>query len=156
MSDKKYTYDVEFRERTLMTTFRKFNRKLEQILQHRLKDTELYASESRLLRIISIHEGLTQRELAIKTNSSPASTGVILKKLEQKNFITRIENPKDSRANIISLTEKGRSFMEYIHEIHYHLDMDVFSNLTDDELHTMLKILDKVTLNADKILEENK
>ncbi len=155
MSDKNYTFDVQFRERTLMMKFRKFHRKIEHILQHRLRGTELYASESRLLRIISLNSGLTQRELAAKTNSSPASTGVILKKLEQKDFITRKESPKDSRANSIFLTAKGENFMEYVHELHYHLDLDIFSNLTDEEITSITTILDKLTDNANKFLEEN-
>ena len=140
---------------TLVARFRQFHRKFEKILLSKLHDTEIFASESRLLIIISNNPNATQRLLAERMNTSPASVGVILKKLAAKGYITKIENSHDPRANTIKLTKKGDDFKIYARTIFSSLDEKILANFSKDELDTFMSYMQRIHSNLDNILEED-
>lgn len=68
----------------------------------------------------------------------------IIDKLEQRDLVKRTACPDDRRVIHVFLTENGIIVMEKIMPKHRDLIDDMFSDLTDQESHTLVKLLKKV------------
>jgi DNA-binding MarR family transcriptional regulator len=51
--------------------------------------------------------GISQKDIADNSNTDRMMVSKILRTLQQKEFIKRRENEKDTRSKLVSLTEKG-------------------------------------------------
>lgn len=65
-----------------------------------------------ILKIVSEHAGLSQKELAEKSYRDPASITRTIDLLEKKGLLVRESIPKNRRAYNISLTKEGEEFVE--------------------------------------------
>ena len=78
---------------------------------------------------------------------SEGYTAKILRKFEDKNYITRYENPENHRIKIVKLTpegiEKTDKYIEYIKN----WEKKVTSNMTTQEIQTLKKLLYKIVEN---------
>jgi DNA-binding MarR family transcriptional regulator len=66
-----------------------------------------YRGQGRVLKLLKMQPEITQKELSDLLDMRPQSLGDLLKKLEQKGYVTRTPSENDKRAMIIRLTEKG-------------------------------------------------
>ena len=66
-----------------------------------------YRGQGRILKILKMKPEITQKELLELLDMRPQSLGTLLRKLEQKGYITRTTMQNDKRAMIIRLTDKG-------------------------------------------------
>ncbi|MDR1205383.1 MAG: MarR family transcriptional regulator [Peptococcaceae bacterium] len=66
-----------------------------------------YRGQGRILKLLKLKPEITQKELSDLLDMRPQSLGDLLKKLEQKGYITRTPSESDKRVMIIRLTEKG-------------------------------------------------
>ena len=70
----------------------------------------------------------------------------LLKKLELKEYIIRIENPKDKRSKLVKITTKGEKLaIEAINDV-MKIESQYFSNLTNIEKETLLTVFQKLAL----------
>lgn len=61
----------------------------------------------------------------------------LLKKLETKNYITRVENPKDKRSKLVQITPKGKELtIKAINDV-LKLESQYFLKLTDNEKNSL-------------------
>ena len=68
----------------------------------------------------------------------------LLKKLEVKNYISRVENPEDKRSKLVAITSIGKDLAtEAINDV-MRLEKNYFSNLTDIEKKTLLTAFGKL------------
>ncbi len=153
---KKYKFNIMTKQRILKHKMKQFHHIFERVLHHNLNESEVFAGESRLLMLISENDNLSQKELAKKLGTSPASVGVSLKKLESKGYIIRSEDEKDSRAYIIELTQKGDEFIENTHELFQKLDKETFDGFSEDDLNLLESFMDRLHENLLKMLEDSK
>lgn len=65
--------------------------------------------QAKILRILSHHTQMTQRELQEILNVEPGSMSEIVSKLEEKGYITRSKDETDRRRMVVYLTEAGRA-----------------------------------------------
>ena len=65
-----------------------------------------------VLLILHHFEGLDQISLAKKVGLDRSTTGLVLKKLEQKGLIVRTNDPSDLRRKIIVLTARGERMLD--------------------------------------------
>ncbi|MBE6831002.1 MarR family transcriptional regulator [Clostridium sp. KNHs216] len=68
-----------------------------------------YRGQGRVLKLLKMKPEITQKELSDLMDMRPQSLGDLLKKLEQKGYITRTPSEDDKRVMIIRLTEKGKN-----------------------------------------------
>jgi DNA-binding MarR family transcriptional regulator len=68
-----------------------------------------YRGQGRVLKLLKMQPEITQKELLELLDMRPQSLGDLLKKLEQKGYITRTPLESDKRVMIIRLTEKGEN-----------------------------------------------
>lgn len=70
----------------------------------------------------------------------------VLTKLIENEFVMQIKNKKDKRANIVSLTTKGKQVFKRSHELFHEWDEKVLSSLEQSEKQKLMDLLKKVTV----------
>lgn len=89
--------------------FHVISRLLKSIIDDTLKNYDLTKSQSDIIRFLCTRENEITTQKDIETYfqiSNPTVTG-LLNRLEQKQFIQRMDHPFDKRAKQIVLTQKG-------------------------------------------------
>jgi len=75
-------------------------------------------THSQFVLMASIHwltlqnELVTQIVLSSHTKIDPMTTSTVLRTLQTKGFVTRIEHPTDTRAKTVAITEKGKEVVK--------------------------------------------
>ena len=78
------------------------------------------------------------------TMSTPGNITVVVKNLNRDGWITSIKDPKDNRASILSITQKGIEIIEQVFPTHASNLTKTLEVLSDEELNTLYDLLNKV------------
>ena len=78
------------------------------------------------------------------TMSTPGNITVVVKNLNRDGWITSIKDPKDNRASILSITQKGIEIIEQVFPNHASNLTKTLEVLSDEELNTLYDLLNKV------------
>ena len=78
------------------------------------------------------------------TMSTPGNITVVVKNLKRDEWITSIKDPNDSRASILSITQKGKDIIEEVFPNHANNLTKSLDVLSDVELDTLYDLLNKV------------
>ena len=78
------------------------------------------------------------------TMSTPGNITVVVKNLKRDEWITSIKDPNDSRASILSITQKGKDIVEEVFPNHANNLTKSLDVLSDVELDTLYDLLNKV------------
>lgn len=78
------------------------------------------------------------------TMSTPGNITVVVKNLNRDGWITSIKDPKDNRASILSITQKGIEILEQVFPTHASNLTKTLEVLSDEELNTLYDLLNKV------------
>lgn len=90
-----------------------------QVFQRKMKEEKIFISFE-MLQIMSClfnEELMNQQDIANKTFRDKSSLSYILKNLEKKGLIERVEDTKDKRNKLIHLTPKGIEMQEKIQNV---------------------------------------
>ena len=75
----------------------------------------------------------TQKELADKLHSAPATIAASLKVLERQGYVARHTDEKDSRRNRVAITQRGRDVLEAGMQVFRQVDDAMFQGFTPSE-----------------------
>ena len=100
-----------------------------------------------LLKIISEHQGLSQKELATQSHRDPASITRTLDLLAKKGYITRVSIEGNRRTYEIHLTEPGKHFVQDKMPIITEFRNESIKGLSKDELTTLSDLLKRIKEN---------
>lgn len=78
------------------------------------------------------------------TMSTPGNITVVVKNLKRDEWITSIKDPNDSRASILSITQKGKDVIEEVFPNHAKNLTQSLEVLSDEELNSLYDLLNKV------------
>jgi DNA-binding MarR family transcriptional regulator len=98
---------------------------------------------------------VTQRELADALKVTPRNVTTLVDALEKDGFVLREDHPRDRRAIVLGLSEKGRRAVSRMKREAHQLAQDLFGNLEPDALRTFLDALDHVTKNIERLISED-
>lgn len=133
-------------QRTL-NAFIKMTRASESVngrLARHLSDANLTISQFGTLEAL-LHIGpLNQRELGQKLLKSGGNITLVIDNLQKGGLVEKKTDPSDRRAVIISLTEKGRDFIEDFFPQHLEKIQEEFSVLTAQEKEQLAAICKKL------------
>ena len=120
---------------------------LHKLLRTYLARHDISTAQWFLLRVLWEEEGLSQRELSERVNTTEPTTQSALLRMERQGIIRRAKNPDDRRANRIYLTPKGRKLEAKM--IPYALEVvnAAAAGLSDDELKTLKTLINRVRGN---------
>lgn len=117
----------------------------------------LYPVETQTLEIIAENPGITASKIAKELKKTLSASSQILKKLEQKELITRKKNPDNNREYNLFLTKISQDVIK----LHGELDEMIYSrylenliDLKDEEIESFIKVQKALNLEFLKDLNE--
>ncbi|MDR9417622.1 MarR family winged helix-turn-helix transcriptional regulator [Gracilimonas sp.] len=113
-------------------------------LARHLSDANLTVSQFGTLEAL-LHVGpLNQRELGQKLLKSGGNITLVIDNLQKSGLVQKKTDPNDRRAVIISLTKKGREFIEDFFPQHLEKIKEEFSVLSSEEKEQLASICKKL------------
>ena len=101
------------------------------------------------LDALSLNEGIDQAGLASAIAKDRATTGSVIDRLEHKGLVTRLISPRDRRARVLALTDKGRTLLSKMTPEVEDLQADILPGLTDTEYRQFIALAEKATRASD-------
>ncbi len=89
-------------------------------------------------------EGITQRDIALKSKVESSTTTRTLDKLVKLELVERHEDPNSRRSFRIYLTDKGRALKDVLLPVPVAVNKAVLSSLNEDEQKMLIKLLQKM------------
>lgn len=109
-----------------------------------MNEEEFTIKELSVLLRIRIDDVTTQHDLVKVFNVSGAYIAKVLRKFEDNGLILRKENPENRRQKLVKLTDDGIKKTDKLLDIIKNWESEVTSNITDEELKNLKKILFKI------------
>lgn len=109
-----------------------------------LKDNDMTIKELSVLLRIRFDDITTQQDLVDVFNVSGAYIAKLLRKFEDREYIKREEDPENRRKKRVKLTDRGIEKTDELIKVIDDWEMEVTSNLTEDEIITLKNILFKI------------
>lgn len=108
-------------------------------------DDKISDKEYIILMRIRYLKKITQQDLAKQFNLTEGYVANLLRKMENKGFIERIENPENRRQKLVSLTNEGLDYTDYLYNIIIMWEKEITSQITDNEVNELKILLNKLT-----------
>ena len=107
-----------------------------------------YYGQGRVLKLLKMQPGITQKKLSYLLGMRPQSLGELLAKLERSGYIIRTPSERDKRVMDIRLTEKGT---EAANQDEPQPGFDaLFSCLSEEEQANLSEYLDRIIAELEK------
>ena len=115
-------------------------------IKENYSDEDLTRKELPFLIRIRFSDNTTQQELVELFKVSDGYTAKILRKFENLEYITRIEDPTNRRRKIVKLTPKGIEKTDQLIEIINNWEKNITTKITEKEYETLKTILFKLII----------
>lgn len=111
-----------------------------------LKQFALSIQQYQVLRSLRELKGEPANLLTLQAEmvSKNSNTTRLVEKLRLKDLISRIQSEENRRMVEIRITEKGLELLAEIDAVHSDFKIGVVENLTEDEILTLNKLLEKI------------
>lgn len=130
-----------------MDTFSVIMRYSRSFLEKRLKQYDINYNEQIIIMYISKNVNTNQDSIAKNFMTDKGTVAKTIKKLEDKGFILRKENPSNKRENIITLSAKGREVINHMNTLLTEWQEIVFKDFDEEEIDQMKKLKGKILKN---------
>lgn len=141
------------RNDTVAMLVKKAELRIEKIAAKLLNSYDLTSRQLKILNILYANENDCMRQIYLEKHFSltnPTVTG-ILNNMEKKGLIRRVKNPKDSRSNMIVLTEKALEQKDDMIALYKSLEEKLTANLNVDEKEQLMILLHKLLSEEEEI-----
>ena len=108
-----------------------------------IKESGLTPAQFGVLEVLYNKGDLKINELIEKILTTSGNITVVIKNLEKEGLIQKSADPKDKRSCIISLTDKGKQYIETILPKHIDNIRSIFEVLSNEEKRVLKDILKK-------------
>ena len=127
-----------------------------QYMKQYMAEAELLSMEQPLvLYMIMRSQPVLQKDLAKMMQVRPATISLHLKRLEAEGYIKRESGRKDKRQTFVSLTDKGQTTLQKGYESVLAFSHDMTSALSDEEVLSLRKLIDKMLQAIKESKEES-
>lgn len=121
-----------------------------EIVSHIHKRTGLRPGEPKILEYLLEHEPCEQKQIAAGCSLDPASVTGILRRMEERDLITREMKDGNRRSLYVSMTDFGEEMAEKVEESFAVIDAEAQRGITPEELEQFEQILEKIQGNLSK------
>lgn len=121
-------------------------------LQERLQEAGcqgIVPSHGDILANLFVHGELTMTELARNIKRDRSTVTTLVSKLERQGMVALVHNKKDLRSKKVTLTEKGMQFKTCFQKISDDLLDTLWSDVSEEEKATFIKVLLQIQSNFD-------
>jgi DNA-binding MarR family transcriptional regulator len=98
----------------------------------------------RLLRILQVSQGESQRALAELLGLHPSRMVILIDELEKRKLVRRRPHASDRRAHTIVVTPGGKELLKKAFNIAVKIETRLCSGLADSEREQLLNVLEKL------------
>ncbi|MFC4600844.1 MarR family winged helix-turn-helix transcriptional regulator [Cohnella hongkongensis] len=124
------------------------HRQFQIYLNRELRDCDIQSSEYIFLVNLYDKDGISQERLSSNLFIDKAATARALQRLEKLGYVKRARDPADSRAYVVTLTERGREIRDFIKsKLRYWTDL-LTGEFTDEEHSDLLNKLKRMSVLA--------
>jgi DNA-binding MarR family transcriptional regulator len=102
-------------------------------------------AQNHLLMVIGIHGATSIKQLAEQLKVTSGAITQHIDALEKAGLLTRSINLKNRREVIVEMTEQGKEAYKTIQSSKARMLRDLFVPLNDDDLRTLIKLIEKVS-----------
>lgn len=128
-------------------SIRAFNRyytKVLGVLNKHYLGSEFGVTEVRIIQDIYLHPNRSAKEIAVELDMDKGFLSRLLKQFEQKGYISKKGNEKDSRIELINLTEKGDEVYHQLDKAASHSVEEMFAHLSEPQLQGIIQSMDTI------------
>ena len=129
------------------------HRNIQMILSRKLEGISIGSGQHDFFYVVSLNEGISQKELSEWLYISKSTTAKAVKNLVTHGYIRKEKDQADQRFDRLYLTEKGKEISDQMQQTFGEVVEITTRNLSQDEARQVKAILKKV-LNT--VIEENK
>lgn len=133
--------------------FQRVARQRLRLSDKRLAPYNLTSAQVFLLNWLLHKDGLTQKELAQRLTVGTVAVSGMIDRLESAGLVFRAEDPNDRRAKKVWLKESVRTNRALLSGIAKEINDVSFMGMSDDEIRTLLGLMDKVRRNLAEALD---
>ena len=126
-----------------MVVMRKAFRTIDSKVSESFKEDGLTPTQFAVLDVLYAKGDLKIGELMSRMLATAGNMTVVIKNMEKKGWVTRTTCPKDKRAYLVGLTDKGREIIAHALPHHIARVEEVFSVLTEEEQEQLINLLKK-------------
>lgn len=141
--------------RAVQHKFMCINRLHRAVVEDKMSATGIHKSQHMILMYLyRCKDKTSQKDIAAHFEISAAAVAVSLKKLEAGGYIKRKCSENDNRFNEIEITERGKEIVDFSHCLFQQIDDKTYEGINDDEMQTLVLLLDRVLGNLKKMNEK--
>ena len=101
-------------------------------------------SQGRILKIVTSHDGISQKQLQQILEIQPGSLSEVISKLENLGYVERRHGENDRRVVMVYATDAGREAYKLISAEHAAAGKDFFKPLNEGEQEQLLLLFNKL------------
>lgn len=121
----------------------------------RIKEYDISFSQLFIIICVGKKEGISPKEVSNILKIDQGQLNRSLNKLIDNEILIQKKNKNDARANILSLSDKGKDIFEESHNLFYEWDKEILKDIDKETYNELMLFLNKLTLKIyDK--KENK
>lgn len=140
---KSYGKEADLSMKAWIQLLRSYN-KLRTKEQKYIQDFGLTMMQFQVLEVLYHRGDLNISAITKLAMSTPGNITVVIKNLKKEGYINTIEDPKDKRVSILSISTKGKEIIEKLFPDHAKNIEEWFGVFTNDEKETMFTLLKKL------------
>ena len=122
-------------------------RNIQIFLGNKLSRLEIKNGQYDFFLVISLREGISQKQLSEHLHIGKSTTAKAVKNLVSKGYVTKQKDEKDGRVDHLFLTDKGRKEAPFVAMIFEETQRVAASGLSKDESEQLLFLMNKVLEN---------
>lgn len=123
--------------------------------ERRLHDSGVGFPEQLILMFMSTNNGINQDAIAQHFMLDKGAIAKTLRKLDEKGFVKRHQNPENKRENLIFITPEGQSILGEMGQALTEWNQCFFEGLSEEDVREYERITDIIADNVGKLNEKN-
>lgn len=124
------------------------HRQFQVYLNRELKDYDINSSEYIFLVNLYSEDSISQERLSSNLFINKAATARAISRLENLGYVQRTRDPSDSRAYLVTLTEKGLEMRNFIKAKLNYWTQTISTDLTPEEAEDLIQKIKKMSAYA--------
>lgn len=115
---------------------------------------DLTGSKWKIIVILSIKEGITQKQIADMAFVEAPTLVPVIDKMESEGYVTRQADPGDRRNNLIFMTDKSKDIVDPIIDSILEIRNMGLDKISKKDMEIAKKVLEQISINTEKFIKE--
>ena len=113
----------------------------------------LSGAQWKVITVLSIQEGITQKNIADMAFVEAPTLVPIIDKMEKEEYLTRQADPNDRRNNLIFMTKKSKDLVDPIIDAVLEVRNMGLGKISKKDMEIAKKVLEQIRANTEKFLK---